>query len=460
MTRALRKLVALSAVSAVAAQLTTGFSFADEANTPSIIDAHAMHRRLQLTAQQTADVLCSASMYAEESCNKARSAAEAASPPPQIPGSDAPSPPPPPFGPRTESPSPPPAVQVFNPPPPPPVGPVTLLMAANGADTDYDINKLIDIRNRVAIAAGVENDAVTISSSGGLDAASGRRLAEKFGALTSTAVVLTCTIQPSATVPGTKVLENLSRSQVDGGLGRTVADVSKVFETIRHTSLGNQAMQVLFVSAAGEDDCNFKEDGVCDDGGPDPNTGLATSGLCPFGSDEKDCGARNAPAGAAYLKTQKDLEDEEAALNADDPAPATGQPYIPSYPGEPCFQQRSIHVSGRSPTTDLIAFSPKEWPVETHPVTKEERKTLQILQIGCELSQDDHAACYSDPNSFDVLSAKSNTKRCERRASTLALALPLPLPLPLSLPLSSTPNPGTSSSARVRASTTSARERS
>ena len=166
------------------------------------------------------------------------------------------------------------------------------------------------------------------------------------------------------------------------------------------------------------------------------------------------------PAGAAYLKTQKDLEDEEAALNADDPAPATGQPYIPSYPGEPCFQQRSIHVSGRSPTTDLIAFSPKEWPVETHPVTKEERKTLQILQIGCELSQDDHAACYSDPNSFDVLSAKSNTKRCERRASTLALALPLPLPLPLSLPLSSTPNPGTSSSARVRASTTSARERS
>ena len=359
MTRALRKLVALSAVSAVAAQLTTGFSFADEANSPSIIDAQSMHRRLQLTAQQTADVLCSASMYAEESCNKARSAAEAASPSPPIPGSDAPSPPPPPFGPRTESPSPPPAIQVFNPPPPPPLGPVTLLMAANGANSDYDINKLIDIRNRVAIAAGVDNDAVTISSSGGLDADSGRRLAEKFGALTSTAVVLTLTIQPSATVPGTKVLENLSRSQVDGGLGRTDAEVSKVFETIRHSSLGNQAMQVLFVSAAGEDDCAFKEDGVCDDGGPDPNTGLATSGLCPFGSDEKDCGTRNAPAGAAYLKTQKDLEDEEAALNADDPAPATGQPYIPSYPGEPCFQQRSIHVSGRSPTTDLIAFSPK-----------------------------------------------------------------------------------------------------
>ena len=231
--------------------------------------------------------------------------------------------------------------------------------------------------------------------------------------MTSTAVVLTLTIQPSATVPGTKVLENLSRSQVDGGLGNKPADTSKVFETIRHSTLGNQAMQVLFVSAAGEDDCAFKEDGVCDDGGPDPNTGLATSGLCPFGSDEKDCGTRNAPAGAAYLKTQKDLEDEEAALNADDPAPATGQPYIPSYPGEPCFQQRSIHVSGRSPTTDLIAFSPKEWPVETHPVTKEERKTLQILQIGCELSQDDHAACYSDPNSFDVHSAKSNTKRCD-----------------------------------------------
>ena len=303
-------------------------------------------------------------------------------------------------------------------------------MAANGANSDYDINKLIDIRNRVAIAAGVDNDAVTISSSGGLDAASGRRLAVKFGDLTSSAVVLTCTIQPSATVPGTKVLENLSRSQVDGGLGNKPADTSKVFETIRHSSLGNQAMQVLFVSAAGEDDCAFKEDGVCDDGGPDPNTGLATSGLCPFGSDEKDCGTRNAPAGAAYLKTQKDLEDEEAALNADDPAPATGQPYIPSYPGEPCFQQRSIHVSGRSPTTDLIAFSPKEWPVETHPVTKEERKTLQILQIGCELSQDDHAACYSDPNSFDVHSAKSNTKRCDAPYSLPYLSPISPLHLP------------------------------
>ena len=93
------------------------------------------------------------------------------------------------------------------------------------------------------------------------------------------------------------------------------------------------------------------------------------------------------------------------------PEPQTGQPYIPSYPGEPCFQQRSIHVSGRSPTTDMIAFSPKEWPVETHPVTKEARKTLQILQIGCELSQDDHASCYSDANAFDATSAKSNTKR-------------------------------------------------
>lgn len=292
-------------------------------------------------------------------------------------------------------------------------------MAVNGESNDYHVSVLVDVRNRVAIAAGVTNEAVTISASGGLDATSGRRLAEKFGSLTSTAVVLTLTIQPSATVSGTKILENLSRSQVDGGLGRTVAEVSKVFETIRHSSLGNQGMQVLFVSAAGEEDCPFKEDGVCDDGGPDPNTGLATSGLCPFGSDEKDCGTRNAPAGAAYLKTQKDIEDEEAALNApDDPAPATGQPFIPSYPGEPCFQQRSIHVSGRSPTTDLIAFSPKEWPVETHPVTKEERKTLQILQIGCELSQDDHTACYTDPNSFDVNSAKSNTKRYELERSS------------------------------------------
>lgn len=293
-------------------------------------------------------------------------------------------------------------------------------MAVNGASDDYQISVLVDVRNRVAIAAGVANDAVTISASGGLGDASGRRLAEKFGALTSTAVVLTLTIQPSSTVSGTQVIDNLSRSQIDGGLGRTVAEVSQEFATIKPQSLGGtQGMEVLFVSLAGEDDCAFKEDGVCDDGGPDPNTGLPTSGLCPFGSDEKDCGTRNAPAGAAYMKRQKELEDEEAALNApDDPATATGQPYMPGYPGEPCFQQRSIHVSGRSPTTDLIAFSPSEWPVETHPVTKEERKTLQILQIGCELSQDDHAACYSDPKSFDALSAKSNTKRYELERSS------------------------------------------
>merc|ERR1719424_1291389 len=143
-----------------------------------------------------------------------------------------------------------------------------------------------------------------------------------------------------------------------------------------------------------------------------------------------DCGTRNAPSGAAFLKILKDIADDEAALkpyipgqpytpSAPEPDMQTGQPYIPSYLGEPCFQQRSIHVSGRSPTTDLIAFSPKEWPVESHPVTKEARKTLQILQIGCELSQDDHASCYSDTKAFDATSAKSNTKRYElTRSST------------------------------------------
>eukprot|EP00964_Phaeocystis_antarctica_P105991 scaffold70956_cov51-Phaeocystis_antarctica.AAC.1 len=76
MTGALRALVTLSAISAIAAQLTTDFSAFDDSNLVDLVDAHATHRRLMLTAKQTADVLCSASMYAEESCNKARSAAE------------------------------------------------------------------------------------------------------------------------------------------------------------------------------------------------------------------------------------------------------------------------------------------------------------------------------------------------------------------------------------------------
>jgi hypothetical protein len=422
MRGALRALVALSAISAIAAdQLTTSeFSVFDELNSPSIIDAQATHRRLQLTAKQTADVLCSASMYAEESCNKARSAAERMSPPPQppgMPGATSPSPPPPPFGPRTESPSPPPAVAVFNPPPPPPASAVTLLMAVSGVNSDYPISQLIALRNIIVDKAGVSTPAVTISSSAGLGGdPSGRRLAEKIGAVTSTAVVLTMTIQPSPEnvgQSGTEIIEKLTRSRLDGGLGQTVAEATEIFKDLKLTSrigMTPDGIQVLFISLAGEEDCLFKEDGVCDDGGPDPKTGGTTSGLCPFGSDQMDCGTRNAPNGAAFLKAQKDLEEEEAALNSDEPA-ATGQPYIPSYPGEPCFQQRSIHVSGRSPTTDMIAFSPKEWPVETHPVTKEARKTLQILQIGCELSQDDHASCYSDANAFDATSAKSNTKR-------------------------------------------------
>ena len=448
MRGALRALVALSAISAIAAdQLTTSeFSVFDELNSPSIIDAQATHRRLQLTAKQTADVLCSASMYAEESCNKARSAAERMSPPPQppgMPGATSPSPPPPPFGPRTESPSPPPAVAVFNPPPPPPASAVTLLMAVSGVNSDYPISQLIALRNIIVDKAGVSTPAVTISSSAGLGGdPSGRRLAEKIGAVTSTAVVLTMTIQPSPEnvgQSGTEIIEKLTRSRLDGGLGQTVAEATEIFKDLKLTSrigMTPDGIQVLFISLAGEEDCLFKEDGVCDDGGPDPKTGGTTSGLCPFGSDQMDCGTRNAPNGAAFLKAQKDLEEEEAALNSDEPA-ATGQPYIPSYPGEPCFQQRSIHVSGRSPTTDLVAFSPKEWnpnpspgpspspspspnqvafspkewPVENHPVTKEARKSLQILQIGCDLSQDDRVSCYSDENAFDSTSAMSNTKR-------------------------------------------------
>ena len=419
MTGALRALVALSAVSAIAAQLTTDFSAFDDSNSVDLVDAHATHRRLMLTAKQTADVLCSASMYAEESCNKARSAAERVSPPSRPPGAAAPPPPPPPFGPRTESPSPPPAIQVFNPPPPPPVGPVTLLIAVSGKSSDYGMPMLVAVRDKVVVAAGVQTPSVTISASAGLGDASGRRLAEKFGATSASAVVLTLTIQPTPVLTGSTIMENLARARVDGGLGKTVGDASQAFTDLKPQSTPGAGIVVLYISLAGEDDCMFKEDGVCDDGGPDPKTGGATSGLCPFGSDQMDCGTRNAPSGAAFLKAQKDIEDEEAALNAPSaPEPSTGQPYIPSYPGEPCFQQRSIHVSGRSPTTDLIAFSPNEWPVETHPVTKEARKTLQILQIGCELSQDDHASCYSDTKAFDATSAKSNTKRYELTRSS------------------------------------------
>ena len=66
----------------------------------------------------------------------------------------------------------------------------------------------------------------------------------------------------------------------------------------------------------------------------------------------------------------------------------------------------------RSPTTDVIAFSPKMWPVEQHPITKEHRKRLAVLQNGCELTNDDYSACY-DSAAFDYKTAKSNTKKFE-----------------------------------------------
>ena len=60
----------------------------------------------------------------------------------------------------------------------------------------------------------------------------------------------------------------------------------------------------------------------------------------------------------------------------------------------------------------MIAFSPKMWPVEQHPITKEHRKRLAVLQNGCELTNDDYSACY-DSAAFDYKTAKSNTKKFE-----------------------------------------------
>ena len=281
---------------------------------------------------------------------------------------------------------------------------------------------------------------------------------------TASAVVLTLTIQPSLSLTGSIIVDNLARSPDNGGLGESVDQATVTFASIGIT--------VLYVSLAREDDCPFRGDDVCDDGGPDPKTGAATSGVCPFGSDQMDCGTRNAPSGAAFLKILEAAAEEEAATSApakevtlvlmaggtveeygakaaavkaslreelqcslpaceltvtvaagsviltvvatdfaagasqvesavvalqtkpldlmssvlgvtiqeapaapsvvdvqvqvlppaQRSAPQTGQPYIPSYPGEPCFQQRSIHVSGRSPTTDLVAFSPNPNP--------------------------------------------------------------------------------------------------
>lgn len=266
-------------------------------------------------------------------------------------------------------------------------------MTVGGSISAYTTEKLSQIQQAIADAAKVSKDSVTVSASAGMDSQR-RRLS-----VSTTAVVIAATIFPSGSMTTATVKANL----IAANIGTTPGETNVAFAAM---GVGVLAVQTVMVSEMS--DCPSKNDGHCDDGGPG-----SEYDLCPFGTDYSDCGNRNAVDGAAYFKAVKEKEDALIAVqNANYETASVGQPYLPSFPGEPCYQMRSIHVSGRSPTTDVIAFSPKYWPVEQHPVTKEDRQRLAVLQSGCELSHDDYTTCYST-NAFDASSPNSNTKKYE-----------------------------------------------
>ena len=109
---------------------------------------------------------------------------------------------------------------------------MTLLLGVAWDSYDYDTAMLISVRDVVGAAAGVSQDAVTISASAGLgnDPNTARRLAVAYGTTkTASAVVLTLTIQPSRNLTGSIIVDNLARSPDNGGLGETVDQATTTF---------------------------------------------------------------------------------------------------------------------------------------------------------------------------------------------------------------------------------------
>lgn len=63
----------------------------------------------------------------------------------------------------------------------------------------------------------------------------------------------------------------------------------------------------------------------------------------------------------------------------------------------------------RSPTTDIIAFSPRYWPVNVHPVTSTGFFKMFVLQNMCRLTHEEPNTCYT--SSFDIPGSYSSTRK-------------------------------------------------
>jgi len=100
--------------------------------------------------------------------------------------------------------------------------------------------------------------------------------------------------------------------------------------------------------------------------------------------------------------------------NAARPAGHDGMPHArrlkAEWPGEATWQSRAIFAERRSPTTDMISFSPRTWPITRHP-SNEDLYKLTVLQRACRLSNADYHACYTSSFSATPFTyADSNTE--------------------------------------------------
>jgi hypothetical protein len=123
--------------------------------------------------------------------------------------------------------------------------------------------------------------------------------------------------------------------------------------------------------------CAYSSDGICDDGGPS-----STYSDCERGSDCIDCGGRCIP-----------LVGINPALYAQ--LRGLPRPQTMTFPWNAVS---TLWVAKKSPTTDVVAFSPGRIPIDGQRAPP--FLGPMLMQRACRLSNDEVRNCYNEP--FDL----------------------------------------------------------
>lgn len=291
-------------------------------------------RRLQLPPAQYAQRVCQSAAESATACAYAKAAAAQPVAPPPAPGFIAPPPSPPPLDSSLED-------QIWDslgkPPPPPPPDVISLQLNITD-DGTFTAARLELVKTEIARAAGVSDLTVRVTTPA-VDAGSRRRL--------STPPIVLDAMIVAWDVSSSVIKANLERNPCDGvvidcgGLGTSAAVASQALQATGVTVVAMRLIQ-------NRDDCPGKTfDNSCDDGGAG-----SSYALCACGTDNSDCAPRTAQdcveADANKAAIAAAQAAAAAAYVAPDYTPEPVEPAAgPTFEGEACYQQRSIHVSGR-----------------------------------------------------------------------------------------------------------------